>query len=529
MAAVIDRRRGGLVCALCLVAACASDPTDDNGDGVADGILQPNNVSVITPTRPRGHVAGQIVDGLTGRPLAGATVKLFGGALTGELTTDATGDFQFGPLSAGARFTIRVTAPNHTEAALPDLVIDDAAGNFPTDNGALWVGPIGLVPTTGRFSVQVVGETGDPVQNARVTMESAIAWFDGERARGSVARAGTTDADGRVTVEGLPDVWSLPPRRESLASLVVNVAPVDLDGDMRPDLRGTTLELSGVEVRAGARLPLIVLQASDDNVPLQIVASNIPALAGAPGGGPPAVLEPTDPIRVVFNQAIDLDTLVVEITDETGDNQLATSPVLGVLGNVLRIQHDTSFQIGQEHNLVISARTRDAVPPTAIRRGAPFFAAPDPGTGVRATASFVDLNEDTMWGNGRDELRIRFDQPLGRPGTNPAFTIELWLELDLNGSMTIGDGPGELPELGAEYPPAIQVNAAEPSPPNGAGLSGFTRFVAPVRIGLPTPLDQLQGPVPFEVRLVQSGVPVTDPSGNRPPPRLEGAAQLTQP
>ena len=43
--------------------------TDDDGNGVADGILTPNNISVITPTLPRGFVAGQVIDATTGQAL----------------------------------------------------------------------------------------------------------------------------------------------------------------------------------------------------------------------------------------------------------------------------------------------------------------------------------------------------------------------------------------------------------------------------------------------------------------------------
>ena len=57
--------RGGLLCGALvgLLAACSGDePVDADGDGIADGIQVPNNVTVVVPTRPTGYVAGEVRD-----------------------------------------------------------------------------------------------------------------------------------------------------------------------------------------------------------------------------------------------------------------------------------------------------------------------------------------------------------------------------------------------------------------------------------------------------------------------------------
>lgn len=528
---MIRRQLGFSLLGTVLLLACGSDPEDANGDGVADGILEPNNVSVITPTNPRGYVAGKIVDGITGQPLAGAKVTMFGGGLAGELTTEGTGQFQFGPIAAGAKFSIDVSASGYTAASMGRLEIDDAAGNFPTDNGALWVGPIGLMPTTGAFSVQVVSESGAPVANARVQIESSVAYYDAGSARGSVVVGGTTNSDGQADVTGLPNVWALPPRLAGQAGLIINVSPVDLDGDMRPDLRGKAMAISGDEVRALTRPPVIVLESPDQNIALEVIASNLPGLVAPQGQNAPTVLDPTEPIRIAFNQPIEQESFFVSLTDETGDNQIATNVIAGVLGNTVEITHDTTFQIAQEHNIYLQARTRDAIPGTAVTKTASFFARGDPAEAIRVTGEFVDANEDNMWGNGRDRIDIRVSVPIGRPGRDPAFVSHLYVDLDLNGSMVTGDSTGELPAAGELRPNPIVLNAAEPTPKNGAGKSGYTRYVTSLMLNIEPPRAQLQGPVEFEISfpMEANGAVVTDPGGRAILNRIVGSARLTQP
>jgi hypothetical protein len=128
-----------------------------------------------------------------------------------------------------------------------------------------------------------------------------------------------------------------------------------------------------------------------------------------------------------------------------------------------------------------------------------------------------------------DQIELTVNIPIGRPGQNPAFAARLWVDLDLNGSMRVGDGPGELPGTGMTYPAPLIFNAAEPAPGNGAGLSGYTTLLTPVAITLATPRGAGSGPVSFEVQLDaadNSGLFVTDASGRQAPPRTMGALPL---
>jgi hypothetical protein len=75
--------------------------------------------------------------------------------------------------------------------------------------------------------------------------------------------------------------------------------------------------------------------------------------------------------------------------------------------------------------------------------------------------------------------------------------------------------------------------AGEPSPGNGAGLSGFTRFVAPYAVpAFVNPLSNAGTNVDMEVRFVSDvndGRLVTTAGGRRAPAIYTGPLTLTRP
>ena len=523
-----------LLCAALVGFSCSDEINDEDGNGVADGILMPNNVSVITPTAPRGYVAGQVVDGNTGKALGSATVRIYGGGIDVPLKTDQDGRFQHGPVPAGARFSIEMTKAGYTSAHLTNLVIDDAAGDFPTDNGGLWVGPIGVLPLGTNISVQVVSYSGRPVVGANVSIETNVAYFDRGSARGTSLATAATDDSGVATITNLANVFAFPPSRRNLGAITINIDPVDVDGDGRNDLRGTVQSISGPDAYRQQETFVVVMQTAEEQEQFQIIASNVDGLV--PGKNPenPTVLGLDESIYVVFNQPVaGGDTFLVSLLDEDGENEIATSVTLGALGNVAQISHDTQFLAGQEYNLQILARTAASETGSNIQAAATFFGRGDPTEAVRAQGSFVDRNGDGRWGNGNDRIELRLNKPIGRmeAGFGAGFVAEMYVELDLNGTSTVGDFRGELPRPGSgrPYPEPILLNSNEPNPPTDADLSGYTRYLAPFTTSLVLPLTELEGPVAFELRFRperNSGHYVVDPEGRQVPPRLEGTATL---
>src|SRR5512140_757866 len=81
-----------------LLFACG--PTDSNGDGIADGVRDPNNVTLVGPSTPTGTVSGLVLDSHFA-PLVGARVTINVGGrsndagVAGEIlaTTDSNGNW----------------------------------------------------------------------------------------------------------------------------------------------------------------------------------------------------------------------------------------------------------------------------------------------------------------------------------------------------------------------------------------------------------------------------------------------------
>jgi hypothetical protein len=507
------------------LAACGGDPepVDANGDGIDDGIVVPNNVTVVTPTEPVGWAAGLVTSAATRTPLASAKVTVFGGGISGETTTNDRGEFAFGPIAAGAGFSIRVELDGYVSATVTGLSVDDAAGNFPTSNGATFVGPIGLVPSDGTLAVQVVSFEGAPVSGASVRVETAYSYTYAGAARDPAVGAATSDAEGSARISGLPNVRALPGAYS--ASLVVDVASVDLDGDGIPDLRGETLVLTDDEVRHVGGPPVIVLEAAT-TTPLRAVASNVRQLV-APRSTELSVLGATDNIRIVFNKPIDRESVIVELFDELGLTGIPAPYVVGVLGNTLTIDPSSDLEAGRKYGLSVRLQSTASGSPE-IYAGAGFvFVQVDAAVPIVFTGRFRDLNVDQQWGTGNDSIDLVASVPLGRTLGGTPFIVDLWVDLDLNGSGVIGDSAGELPPAGTPLPGALTVGASEPWVPAGASLAGFGRYVSPVGINLPIPRAQAQGGFSFEAHPRSiDGTPVTDVSGRAAPERVTGTILL---
>src|SRR6218665_2345854 len=158
-----------------LVMGCG--PEDSNGDGIADGILKPDSVSVVAPATPKGTVSGQVLDTRLA-PLAGAEVKLLiGSDPSGSqfaAQTDAAGNFMFANVPAGS--SVLVTASKAGYATLrASADVPSSAGNIPINNGNASLGAILLAETGGSVSFTLLTPSGHPAANARAYLEATPA------------------------------------------------------------------------------------------------------------------------------------------------------------------------------------------------------------------------------------------------------------------------------------------------------------------------------------------------------------------
>ena len=155
-----------------LVLGCGAE--DANGDGIADGVLKPDSVSVVAPATPKGTVSGQVLDTRMA-PLAGATVTLLiGSDASGtqfSAQTDGAGNFMFSGVPAGS--TVLLTASKEGYTTLrASADVPSNAGNIPINNGNASVGALMLAETNGTLRFTLYTDSGRPAAGAHAYLQA---------------------------------------------------------------------------------------------------------------------------------------------------------------------------------------------------------------------------------------------------------------------------------------------------------------------------------------------------------------------
>lgn len=166
-----------------------------------DRIHVPARVKVVDHRRVEGRpaVSGTVYDMATGKPIAGASVRLLSSIQRGvpsetlPATTDEAGRFAFedGPFGS---FRLIAAAPGHAPRAAPwsQMARGDAVV---FDNVQL--------AESSDLTVRVVDTEGEPLEGVSVRVRTAIA-LNGRGYESPDPIAGKSDGDGRVTLAGLP-------------------------------------------------------------------------------------------------------------------------------------------------------------------------------------------------------------------------------------------------------------------------------------------------------------------------------------
>src|SRR5882672_6429655 len=104
--------------ALAALAACG--PKDANGDGIADGVRDPTQVTLVAPSSPIGALTGQVLNTRLA-PLSDVSVSVTPGGL--KAATDGEGNFAFDKLPGGAKVLVTLSKPGfatvRTSATIP--------------------------------------------------------------------------------------------------------------------------------------------------------------------------------------------------------------------------------------------------------------------------------------------------------------------------------------------------------------------------------------------------------------------------
>lgn len=448
-----------------LALGCGKDPEDANGDGVADGIQDPNNVSVVVPATPKGTVSGQVLN-TRYTPLEGATVAMTIGSQSAAKTvnTDASGNFMFTDVPGGAQVLLTITrdgyAPLRTAATVPTT-----AGNVPINNGNANIGAALLGALDGTVKFGLVGPTGRPAAGAKafLTIDTTgrIVAGNSNNTSSMLTVEAEAGADGVLTFERVPSPMEMQ-RLGSYYNLIVNA--MDANGDGVYETGGIVRSYSGSDVAtAGSQYitPQPLPFAYDPGLSLSVNYTNVQAFKGGPTQPQYNMIRSGEPIYLTFNQPVQPNSVVVQMTDEYGRESLAVNKAFLQGNTVLSITPTGSVVAGQEYNLYVRAASLSGT--SSINDTHAFFGGDitsPPNNVAIASVTYQEIVA-TGYTNGRLEpgetVYVNFNQVLSH---EDGVYSEVFFNDDLDNSLKVGDATGE-----KDAPSGFPLYQADPTEP----------------------------------------------------------------
>ncbi|ATB30525.1 carboxypeptidase-like regulatory domain-containing protein [Melittangium boletus] len=349
-----------------LVLGCG--PEDSNGDGIADGILKPDSVSVVAPATPKGTVSGQVLDTRLA-PLSGAEVKLLiGSDASGQFTTqtDAAGNFMFSNVPAGS--SVLVTASKGGYATLrASAQVPSSAGNIPINNGNASLGAILLAETGSSVSFTLLTPSGHPAANARAYLEAtpagALAFntTDATATSSVIATPVVANEMGIVTFTNVPapaELARIGGVEAAAGGYRLFVDPVDINGDGIIDAAGydNKFDASTLLTTGSSQLVRLALPNNGTAGTFGLTATNLASLQSADKRPSRNLLRDGEPIFLAFNQPVARDSLLAILTDEAGREQIDVTVTPNATGDVYSLTPAAGRVLeGQEYNLIVRA------------------------------------------------------------------------------------------------------------------------------------------------------------------------------
>jgi len=422
-------------------------------------------------TGPRGSVGGIVVDAVTRAPLEGVSVSvLAGGEVKDTVTTDADGRFGVNDVRAGD-VLVTLTPPEGAayQGAWVHDHLENDAGQFPANN-TLTLGPLGLVPTSGDFTLRVLDSTGKPVSQYPVTLDHFVEYVDFKSGvaqnRGEVVMQGTTGTDGRVTFSGFPDYYSL---GYGISDTVVVF--------LEPLVNGSVFDYPGGAQTLSIRsltdpTPDVVLDPAFAAT-LQVRASTIDQLvSGLPGNSHATVIDINDAVHIKFNLPVRNDATIT-VTTETGA-PLPAAPALSMSDDNIAVSFSSNPLLpGSEYNIQIHAVAAVSGIEISGDFAASFFTRP-----INDAVTVANITRPAA-----DVVDIEFSEPIGIGAGNAAYMTDygncvLFFNYDIDGAGagTIGNYPGERGYPNCWGGQNQYIYSTEPDPEGLPYLSGYTKY-----------------------------------------------------
>ncbi|RYZ45545.1 MAG: carboxypeptidase regulatory-like domain-containing protein, partial [Myxococcaceae bacterium] len=447
-----------------LLAWGCGDSTDADNDGVADGIRDPNNVSVVVPSTPKGTVSGQVL-GTNLQGLADVTVAMtIGSQAAGKsATTDANGNFVMTDVPAAAQVLLTFSKPGYATLRATSTVPAEA-GTVPINNGNASFGPITLAQLNSSLRFYVVTPQGRPAAGAKGTLEvdraGSIILSNYETGTSVVSRVyveATADDQGVLTFNGVPSGTEL---ARLNGSYNLWVSPMDANGDGVPETGGFVTSYSGASIVSTSVTRVVNLPFSrPQNAPLAIEGSNVGSLK-APQNTDPLnnMVRPGEPIYVYFNQPVQPGSMLVRLTDEYAKESLPVTATVNNGGYSATISPSSGVvQEGKEYNIFVRAVSAEGG--TNLTQTGYFFGG-DQASPKAVTITDIRYQETTLPPaatatqlNAGEVVYVTFSAPLKNMS---GYNAHIFFDADINGDSKKGEyAVGELGNYTGEGFPLV--------------------------------------------------------------------------
>jgi len=441
-----------------LALGCGEELEDANGDGIADGIRQPDSVTVVTPAEPKGTVSGQVL-GTDLRPLTEVAVEMTIGSKDEPVaaTTDAKGNFEFKEVPAGSQVLLTFSKANYATLRAT-AVVPSSAGNVPINNGNASFGPITLARLDGTLNFLLVTPQGRPAANVRATLEAApagsIVLFNSDNAQRVVSNVvveATSNDQGLLSFTGIPGAAEL--ARLQNGQYRLWVSPMDGNGDGIPETGGFPNTYSGGEIVANATTRLIPLPFTRPSASFSVEASNVASLRGSTDLDPLRnMIAPGEPIHLFFTHPVQASSLLARLTDEQGKELLGVSVNVGNAGYSATITPSAPLQEGREYNIdlrAVSAEGGAIFPRTGVLYVG-TQASPRPVTVAEMRYQETSTSAPTASQlNPGEKVYVNFSAPVARLINDDVNFVQVFIDANIADASAssiniIGDVQGEL-------------------------------------------------------------------------------------
>ncbi|RKG75934.1 carboxypeptidase-like regulatory domain-containing protein [Corallococcus terminator] len=435
-----------LMAVLPLLSWGCGDATDADNDGVADGIRDPNNVSVVVPSTPKGTVSGQVL-GTNLQGLDGVTVAMtIGSQATGKsATTDASGNFVMTDVPAGAQVLLTFSKSGYATLRATSTV-PSAAGTVPINNGNASFGPVTLAQLNSKLVFNVVTPQGRPAAGVKGTLEVdragslILSNYDNTASvLSKVYVEATAGDDGVLTFNGVPSGAEL---ARLNGSYNLWVSPMDANGDGIPETGGFVTSYSGASIVSTSITRVVNLPfARPQNVPLAVEGSNVGSLKAATVFDPlNNLVRPGEPIYVYFNQPVQPGSLLVRLTDEYAKESLAVTATVNAGGYSATINPGSGVvQEGKEYNIFVRAVSAEGGT-NFTQTG--FFFGGDQASPKAVTIAELRYQETAALGtvaatqlNPTEVVYVNFSAPIRPPAGS---TVQVFFDGDIDNDGKIG-------------------------------------------------------------------------------------------